>query len=266
MCCINIDFSYHSNSKNLINKALYSSIKYIDYYNLLEFHWTKDIPMGYLIKIYLPPLVILLINTILILAIDYSGKYKIKLAYFEKHYTHTRCQYSIFTKSLFYLILNMLVIPGITMATKKLESLYNIMTDKNDNFAQLLSRIYLADYGYFYIILIIQSGTLSGIFYLTRLGELIANRLSTFFVFYKRYFLNIGNPWQRRDKDIFQFGFFFANMISIYTIIVIFSTTVPFICFAGLYYFIIKHIIDMICLLTINREEMDSSGEQVMTK
>lgn len=158
----------------------------------------------------------------------------------------------------------MLVIPGITMATKKLESLYNLVTDNNNSISDLLSTIYLADYGYFYVVILIQSGTLSGIFYLTRLGELIGNRLSSFFAFYKRYFLNIGNPWQRRDKDIFQYGFFFANMLSIYTIIVIFSSTVPFICFAGLYYFIIKHIIDMICLLTINREEMDSSGEQVI--
>jgi hypothetical protein len=158
----------------------------------------------------------------------------------------------------------MLIIPGVTMATKKLESLYNLMTDKNTSFTELFSKIYLADYGYFYVILIIQSGTLSGMFYLTRLGELLTNRFSSFFAFYKRYFLNIGNPWQRRDRDIFQYGFFYANMISIYTIVVIFSSTVPFICLAGLYYFIVKHIIDMICLLTINREEMDSSGEQVI--
>ena len=157
----------------------------------------------------------------------------------------------------------MLVIPGITMATKKLESIYNLMTDKNISLTELFSKIYIADYGYFFVVMIIQSGTLSGVFYLTRLGDLISNRLSSFFAFYKRYFLNIGNPWQRRDKDIFQYGYFYANMITIYTIAVIFSSTIPFICYAGLYYFIIKHIIDMICLLMVNREEMDSSGEQV---
>lgn len=54
-------------------KALFSAIKYVDYYNFLEFQWAQDIPLGYLIKIYVPPLVILLINTLLILAIDYSG-------------------------------------------------------------------------------------------------------------------------------------------------------------------------------------------------
>jgi hypothetical protein len=160
----------------------------------------------------------------------------------------------------------MLIIPGITMATKKLESIYILMTDKNISLTELFSKIYLADYGYFFVIMIIQSGTLSGVFYLTRLGDLISHRFSSFFAFYKRYFLNIGNPWQRRDKDIFQYGFFYANMITIYTISVIFSSTIPFICYAGLYYFIIKHIIDMICLLMVNREEMDSSGEQVKIK
>lgn len=35
----------------------------------------------------------------------------------EKHYTHSRFQYSVFTKSFFYMLFNILIIPGITLTT-----------------------------------------------------------------------------------------------------------------------------------------------------
>ena len=38
-------------------------------------------------------------------------------AYMEKHSTFTGCQISIFYKALFYLTLNMLIIPALTLAT-----------------------------------------------------------------------------------------------------------------------------------------------------
>jgi hypothetical protein len=53
---------------------------------------------------------ILLLNLLLIYLIDLS-------AYIEKHYTHSRFQFSVFTKSFFYMLLNILIIPGITLST-----------------------------------------------------------------------------------------------------------------------------------------------------
>ena len=35
----------------------------------------------------------------------------------EKHYTHSRFQFSVFTKSFFYMLLNILIIPGLTLTT-----------------------------------------------------------------------------------------------------------------------------------------------------
>ena len=75
--------------------------------------------------------------------------------------------------------------------------------------------------------------------------------------------MNLGKPWQRREKDIFQYGFFYAQMITIYSIVIIFSSVVPLICFSGLFFFLARHLVDYICLLTVHREEMDSNGKQV---
>ena len=74
-------------------------------------------------KEYIPPLVILLLNQLLIMLIDYAGIFENNLfnksfvAYMEKHSTYSLFQISIFRKSMFYLMLNMVIIPGLTIAT-----------------------------------------------------------------------------------------------------------------------------------------------------
>jgi len=93
-----------------------------------------------------------------------------------------------------------------------------------------------------------------------RLDEIIFNSFSPFVAYYKRYFINNGKPWHRKEVDVFQFGYFYAIILTIYTIFLVFSTTIPFICPTALYFFVLKHISDGICLLTVHRQEIDSSG------
>ena len=110
----------------------------MDYFSLLEFYWIIKIPYGYIVKTYIPPLIILILNLFLIFLIDY-------LSIFEKHFTHSRYQYSVFTKSFFYMMLNTLVIPGITLTAG--ESLFSIVYEKIYNIPELLSKIYLSNSG-----------------------------------------------------------------------------------------------------------------------
>jgi hypothetical protein len=141
--------------------------------------------------------------------------------------------------------------------------LFKIIVDKNYNISEVLGSIYLSNSGYFFINVIIQNGTLSAIFFLLRIDDLVNNQFSPFFAYYKRYFQNFGKLWHRREKDIFQFGFFYAQMITIYSIVMIFSSTVPLVSFAGLFFFVCRYPVDFISLLTVHRLEMDSNGEQV---
>ena len=66
--------------------AIYSSLKMMEAFNFLDvnkFDFVNDNTlMGSLIKVYLPPLVIIAINNILLYGIDYS-------AYYEKWITHS---------------------------------------------------------------------------------------------------------------------------------------------------------------------------------
>jgi len=89
---------------------MFSKLKSMDLFSLLEFKWIIKIPYGYVVKNYIPPLIILFLNLILINLIDL-------LASFESHYTHSRYQLSVFVKAFFYMMLNLFIIPALTLTT-----------------------------------------------------------------------------------------------------------------------------------------------------
>ncbi len=97
-------------------------------------------------------------------------------------------------------------------------------------------------------------------FYILRLDELFVNSLSPFIAFYKRHFANVGKQWHRQEGDIFQYGYFYAQMLTFYTVCMVFSTTVPFIVIASLYFFFSRHVSDFYSLLCIHRMEIESTG------
>ncbi len=78
----------------------------------------------------------------------------------EKHYTHSRFQFSVFTKSLFYMLLNILIIPGITLSTASkieffnlfiVDSVFSILKDQQiTNIPEILSKFFLTNSGKFY--------------------------------------------------------------------------------------------------------------------
>jgi hypothetical protein len=110
------------------------------------------------------------------------------------------------------------------------------------------------------VALIIQNATISPIFYLLRLDEIFNNSLSPFTAFYKRHFINIGKQWHRKEEDVFQYGYFYAQILTFYCICLVFSSTVPCILLACLYFFFLKTLSDFYSLLCVHRMEIESSG------
>jgi hypothetical protein len=111
--------------------------------------------------------------------------------------------------------------------------------------------------------LLIQNGTISSVFNLLRLSEVFSNTLSPFVAFYKRYFTNVGNYWHRKEGDTFEYGYFYAQLMTFYSIALLFSSTVPFICIAALYLFSMRHITDFVSILSVHGNEIDSSGNLI---
>lgn len=114
-----------------------------------EFDFANYIPFGEVMMTYLPPLLILFINQIILLLID-------MVSLLEKHQSHSDFQSAVFIKSVIYLNLNMLLIPSVSFG--KADSLFKLMIDKNYDPREILGEIYYSDSGFFYVALIIQQG------------------------------------------------------------------------------------------------------------
>ena len=229
--------------------GLVSAFKKVDKYEILEFKW---IPFGYVLVRYIIPLLIIGINLLLIIVIDYICR-------FEKHYTHSNYQFAFFTKAFLYMLFNYLIIPSLTLSS---QSLYEIIKTNYKNILHLLSQISsIFDNSYFFISLIIQNGTVSFVYYFLRLDELMFNAFSTQVSFYKRHFINTGHAWHRNEEDCFYFGYFGAQYMVFYTICIVFTNFNPILPLAGVYLFMIRHFGDFTSLLTVHLNEIDSNGK-----
>ena len=88
--------------------VLFANIKAMDKTHFWDFEWVEDLPAGDLLKNHAAPTIIILINLVLLLIIDW-------VCIIEAHETHSLYQEAVYTKSVIYLILNMLVIPALTL-------------------------------------------------------------------------------------------------------------------------------------------------------
>lgn len=155
----------------------------------------------------------------------------------------------------------MLLIPAISFGNS--DSLFKLIISKNYNPKEILSDIYYSDTGFFFVALIIQQGCLSASFYVTRLNDLMGAYFSPFLADYKRKYMSDSMPWRRPAYLTFQYGYFYAQIMTIFAIILIYSSTVPIITLMGALYLFIKHGVDSFNILTMHRKEMESKSEML---
>jgi hypothetical protein len=235
------------------------STSYIGSQRVLEYFSAKTIkwiifyiPYGHIIITYIPPLLLLSISIGINVLISY-------LCLYETHYTHGNYQLAMFSKTFIYMLFNLFIIPGFALSYELLSSLIASQITMQD----LLSKIYLSNTYYFFMTMLIQTGTFSVVYYLLRINELLVNSCSPFITFYYRHFINIDNQHHRKESTCFYYGFFYAQMMVYYTITLVFSSTMPVVVLAGIYVFMLKHISDAISMLTVHGCEMDSNGKVI---
>jgi len=120
--------------------------------------------------------------------------------------------------------------------------------------------MYISDSGTFFVLLLIQCACFTAVGNLLRFGDVVANYCSPWLAHFTRKYLNDSAPWRRQEDDVFPYGFFYAYYVVIFTIVLIFSTTVPLITVAGAIFFGIVHLFDGYKILTVHLKEMESSG------
>lgn len=130
--------------------AMLGALKQIDVFGWVNFDAISErLPagLGSFMKSNFPPLAILCINQIILFLIDLS-------ALVERHETHSLYQLSVYAKSIIYLNLNMLIIPGLTLTTST--PLITIIFEKHFKLTELLGDFYIANSGIFFVSILIQ--------------------------------------------------------------------------------------------------------------
>jgi Calcium-dependent channel, 7TM region, putative phosphate len=191
----------------------FQQIKILNFLNLANYV-DEDSPIGFILHEAVPPLLIISLNQLFLLLIDYS-------AFMEKHYSFSHCQISIFQRSVLYLGFNMFIIPAITLATA--DPLYEIIFQKTETIANALKDFYFTNAGNFFIIFLLQNAAISGAYHLMRMGEIMNSFGSSWIAFYKRHYLQDNERWRKKESDIFQYGYFYAQMLTAYTITLSYS-------------------------------------------
>lgn len=236
--------------------VIFSTLKSFKWFTFLNMDWAEELPgpLTNLVHAYFPSLMIIAFNQVLLLLIDLSS-------YLERHHAHSHVQLSIFLKCVPYLTLNMLVIPGVTLAAA--ESLVQILGASEFMLANVLAKLHLADSGALFVNLLLQKSCYSNMFYLLRGGEVGAAYGSSWLAYYIREDLNRHDKWRRVEFMVFQYGYFYAVMITGFAIVMTFCSTIPLVIPAGLFFFSIKHVVDGLNLLTVHKHEMDSRGNML---
>jgi hypothetical protein len=149
--------------------AMLSTLQQVDIFGIFDFTWAEHLPTGAFLKQHAPPLLILGINQILLLLIDITS-------IVERHETHSLYQKAIYTKSIIYLNLNMLIIPALTLTNS--EPLINIIFNKRFDITAILGNFYIANSGIFFVSILIQQAFLSSAFYLMNMPDIFFSYFS----------------------------------------------------------------------------------------
>ncbi len=123
----------------------------------------------------------------------------------------------------------------------------------------ILAQFYQQDSGVFFVSMLIQNACLSLCTNLVRPGEMSAAFMSPWLAHYRRKYINDSQAWRRREDMVFQYGFYYAQHLIIFSIVLVFASSVPMVALAGFLFFGMRHVIDSYNLLTNNRKEIDSS-------
>lgn len=87
--------------------------------------------------------------------------------------------------------------------------------------------------------------------------------MSPWLAYHKRKYMSDTMPWRRPPYQTFQYGYFYAQMTTIFAIILVYSSTVPIITLMGALYLFIRHGVDSFNILTLHRKEVESKSEML---
>lgn len=204
----------------------------------------------------LSPLLIFLVNQLLLYMIN-------KLAAMKRHTRISKTQMTIFNTCCVYMLFNSFIIPTLSMTTA--ESIFSFFSEQSSKVDVLLETFYLKNTGSLFVILLIQSGTFSFTANILAITDLVLNYFNRkMMVVWRENRLKQEN-WLKDEAENFSYGANYATIVIFLVIVLVYSTTVPAICIAGVFYSFFKLFADCWEIFTGHRKEMESNG-RIITK
>ncbi|KAM3142634.1 hypothetical protein pb186bvf_005293 [Paramecium bursaria] len=190
------------------------------------------------------------INQILLFFIDLSAK-------LERHISKSEYQRSVYKRSVFYLTMNMLIVPALSFVA--FNNIYDLIINNVQDFMDIIQAAYFLNNSQFFVLLVFQLSCLS-LISLLRLDEIFTSWLSAAYADYKR--INIEKYFQDMN-DMFNYGYYYGQQITVLYIVYTFSTNIPIINIMGVLYYFCKHFVDSLNLLTVFNQEINSKNKLI---
>ena len=151
------------------------------------------------------------------------------------------------------------------MLNESEDSLFSFMKARGFNLSQLLSEFYMGENGMFFVSLILQTGIFTSTYYMLLLPDLTFSYFSPWLANMRRKVYQDFEPWLRQEQNNFYYGYFYAQTLTVLAICIFFSATIPLVTIATAFFCMIRHAVDCLNLLNVNRKEIDSQGELIET-
>ena len=103
-----------------------------------------------------------------------------------------------------------------------------------------------------------QTAVYTSGYYLCQGSDLLFSYMSPWLANMRRKVYVDQEPWLRKEGNNFLYGYFYAQMITVFSICIFFSATIPLVTLATLFFIYLKHSVDCLNLLNVNRMEIDS--------
>lgn len=226
----------------------------IDPTEFLSFGWSGYFGwLGPYVHRSLPPTFVLAINSTVLFLLDVASV-------IESFDSHSSYQIAVYVKTVIYMSLNMFVIPVLTISGGN-KTIYELLTSTNWSIPRILGELFIPKSGEFFIILLIEQGVFSFIFYALQIPEIAWSYFIPALAFERRKIYNDSAPWRRHEQNGFMFGYFNAQILTIFLICIFYAPSLPMVSIAAFIFVYMRHMVDSYNLLTFYRREIESSGK-----
>jgi hypothetical protein len=194
------------------------------------------------------PLVICLINLTLLILIDQIGR-------LQRFGRYSLLQGYVFRVSFVYLLINMFVIPGVSIGTAK--SIFHMILTSEIDLNHLILNLKVYESSNVISLVILQSGAVGFFIILLSFSDAVLN-LFNYRQMLKWYHKMRNKVYRKQEGDVFEFGYYYSYDTVILYLAIVFGIYQPLIIITGYIYFALKSAANIASLTHYYKEQIYS--------